>query len=86
MALIHEQTLPNMTEVGKNLKRIYLLKECLNFALNSGKFNLDLSKLQLANDLDFVLTQELIEYEDWMEACNEFIKEYNANKGENTNG
>lgn len=84
--LVHEMTLPKMTEVGKNLKRLYLLKECLNFTIESGKLSLDLSKLQLANDLNFVLTQELIEYEDWMEACNEFIKEYNANKGENTNG
>lgn len=86
MALIHEYSLPKMTEVGKNLKRLYLLKECLNFTIESGKLSLDLSKLQLANDLNFVLTQELIEYEDWMEACNEFIKEYNAIKGENTNG
>ena len=83
--LVHEMTLPKMTEVGKNLKRLYLLKECLSYVLDSGKLNLDISKYELAVDLDYVLTQELMEYEDWMIACNEFIKEYNESKGENTN-
>lgn len=72
--LLVEQSLPNMCLVGKSINILYLLKETLNYAIDKGKFDCAPDKLQLATDVGFILSNEIIEYEDWMEACAEFLE------------
>ena len=73
--LIYEQTLPDMLEVGKSIRFLYLLKEALHYAIDKGKFDLNITKLQNALKLDFILSQELMEYEEWLEGCKEYLSE-----------
>lgn len=73
--LVHELTLPNLCEVGKNVAKLHLISECIRYAVDKGKFDCNPDKLQLAEDLKFILSTEIMEYEDWMEACKEFLEE-----------
>ena len=73
--LIYDLTLPSMAKVVKNLNKLYLLHEVLEDAIDKRKFINNPDKLQLAYDLKYTLTQELMEYEEWVATCKEYLEE-----------
>ena len=64
-----------MAKVVKNLNKLYLLHEVLEDAIDKRKFINNPDKLQLAYDLKYTLTQELMEYEEWVATCKEYLEE-----------
>ena len=72
-----------MSLVDRNICKLHLISECIRYAIDNGKFDCNPDKLQLAEDLKFTLSTEIIEYEDWMEACKEFLEEQRLRRNAN---
>ena len=84
--LIYDLTLPNLEKVDKNLQRLVLIRDLLNEALNGRTLINEPKRLQTAYDLKYLIAKEIIEYEDWMEACIEYVNENKEMIEEEQNG
>lgn len=84
--LIYDLTLPNFEKVDKNLQRLVLIRDLLNEALNGRMLINEPKRLQTAYDLKYLISKEIIEYEDWMEACIEYVNENKEMIEEEQNG